>query len=316
MDEEIPDEVAAARHDVEQTRASMTETLGAIGEKLDPKEMMDQAKSTVHTIVTDVSSHAKEAAKEATSGAISGAVGSVVDTTKKAGSTMVETMKNNPIPSAILLGAGWYILSRRKPAGIGNNGGMDSILESAMSNPIPAALALGSAWHLYNTHNAPVTSNTLTAGDLAHKACDMVTGAASTVTGAVGSAVDTVKETAGKATDAAGSLVGSVGDGVKSVGSSLKDMVHANPLTAGVYALGVGAAIAMLLPDTEPENHLMGEARDSLMATAHQSAGNLLATVPPASRKNLDELPVGQQTSQPPPALPASSTPEAQGSGI
>jgi gas vesicle protein len=306
------DDVELARQDIEKTRTNMSETLGAIREKLDPQQMMDQAKSaihdvtddvknTVHTIVSDVSSHAKETAKDATTGAISGAVdevkeavGTVVDSTKKVGSNVMDTVKNNPIPSLVLFGAGWYILSRRKAGLAGASAGdeMNSILGAALKNPIPAALVLGTAMHLYHNHDAsptlPSSNGGASVASLASKASDVVAETKDAVKDKLGDAASAVKETAGKASDAAGSLASTVGDSVKQAGTSLKGMVQANPLTVGLYALGIGATIAFLLPDSEPENSLMGGARDSLMATAKQSTGNLLDKVHDASVGAID----------------------------
>lgn len=309
-------ELTAARKDIEQTRLSMGETLGEIREKLNPQLLMDQAKDTVlevtssmtdkakstihevtddmknsvHTMVTDVSDHAKDSAKDAVSGAIDevkDAVGAVIDSTKKAGSNIMDTAKNNPMSTMVLFGAGWYLLSRRKPSGMPSNE-MGSVLDAAMHNPIPAALAIGTALHLYHTHNQP-------GENLGEKTSDVIKDAKGTLTNAVATVKDTfdnaatsVKDVAGKASDVAGNVVGSVGERVKQAETSLMSTMNTNPLMIGLYALGIGAAIALLLPDTESENHLMGQTRDSLMETAQDSAGQLMDKIQIVSSKVID----------------------------
>ena len=312
-------ELTAARKDIEQTRQSMGETLEEIREKLNPQLLMDQAKETVlevtssvtdkakstlhevaddmknsvHTMVTDVSDHAKESAKDAVSGAVDevkGAVGAVIDSTKKAGASMMDTAKNNPMSTMVLFGAGWYLLSRRKPSAMPSNE-MGSVLDAAMHNPIPAALVIGTALHLYHHHNQPGESLDNKASEVVDKASEVVKGAKGTLTNAVATVKDTldtaassVKEVAGKASDVAGS----VGERVKQAETSLMSTMNTNPLMIGICALGIGATIALLLPDTEPENKLMGQTRDTLMDTAHESAGQLIDKIHLVSSKVID----------------------------
>lgn len=45
--------------------------------------------------------------------------------------------------------------------------------------------------------------------------------------------------------------------------NQMQRMLRENPLMIGAAAIVVGAAVGMALPETERENHLMGEARDS-----------------------------------------------------
>lgn len=329
------DEVSEARHDIEQTRANMGETLSAIREKLNPQQLMDQAKDTVlevtdsmtdrakssllevadgmkddvHTMVIDVSDHAKETAKDAATGAVSGAVEEVrnavsaaIDSTKKASANAMETARNNPIATAVMVGAGWYLLSRRRPAAtyMGRSGGVGPVLDAAMQNPIPAALLLGTALHLYHNHNGNGAQGEKSLGDqtagVADKAGGALSDAVDTVKDTLGNAANAVKESAGRATDAAGALATSVGERVKQVESGMMHSVHANPLTVGLCAFAVGGAIALMLPDTEPENHLMGETRDSLMESAQKGAGKLLDKVHDASSKAIASVGEASQT--------------------
>jgi hypothetical protein len=54
----------------------------------------------------------------------------------------------------------------------------------------------------------------------------------------------------------------------------LQRMTSENPLLVGAGALLIGAAFGLALPETEPENSLMGDARDSLVERAQQIAGD------------------------------------------
>jgi hypothetical protein len=48
--------------------------------------------------------------------------------------------------------------------------------------------------------------------------------------------------------------------------------VDERPLATCAVALGIGAAIGLLLPETERENDWMGEARESVVSSAQQMA--------------------------------------------
>ncbi|MGI9049482.1 MAG: DUF3618 domain-containing protein [Rubrobacteraceae bacterium] len=89
------DEVEAARADIELTRAEMSETVGALQEKIDPERLKEEAKERVK--------------------------GSARDT----GSQLLDTFRDNPtIPAAIVGGViGLFLLRRLVRGGGGKSGG-------------------------------------------------------------------------------------------------------------------------------------------------------------------------------------------------
>jgi hypothetical protein len=94
------DEAARIEADIAETREQMTGTVEAIGDRLDPANIIDDAKQTVRDAtvgkVEDMTSTASEA--------LSGAGSTVQDT----GYGLLETIKQNPIPVAIAgLGMVW-----------------------------------------------------------------------------------------------------------------------------------------------------------------------------------------------------------------
>ena len=137
------DEIAKTRAEIEATRTDMAQTLDAIKDKLNPADLMDQAKDkvtemagsladkakdTVHTMVEDVSTHAKDAVTGAVTGTVDSAkeavgsvvhsaqdmVSGVVDTAKGAGTSVIDTIKRNPVPSALAaFGAVWLYMKNR-----------------------------------------------------------------------------------------------------------------------------------------------------------------------------------------------------------
>src|SRR5688572_16721627 len=86
--------------DIETTRGAMTETVQAIGDRLDPTNIVADAKATV---------------REATVGKVevmADNAGRMIEeagyTAQNAGGSIVETIKRNPIPAAMAaIGIGW-----------------------------------------------------------------------------------------------------------------------------------------------------------------------------------------------------------------
>nr|CAA9221783.1 hypothetical protein AVDCRST_MAG63-536 [uncultured Armatimonadetes bacterium] len=66
-----------------------------------------------------------------------------------------------------------------------------------------------------------------------------------------------------------------VASGAREMATGLPDTFQRNPLAFGVVALGLGTAAGLLVPETEPENRLMGQARDRLVEKAQETAGDL-----------------------------------------
>jgi rRNA-processing protein FCF1 len=77
------DEVEATRARIELTRAEMTETVDALQERLDPERLKEQAKAQAR------------------------------DTLRSTGSDILETIKQNPIPVAVVGGLLGLLLVRR-----------------------------------------------------------------------------------------------------------------------------------------------------------------------------------------------------------
>ncbi len=70
--------------------------------------------------------------------------------------------------------------------------------------------------------------------------------------------------------------------------TGLQRFVNDNPLAAGAVAAAVGAAIGLALPETERENELMGETRDSVVNRAQDAARDAADRVQDAAQKVKD----------------------------
>ncbi len=120
------DEVETRRAEVEQTRSELGVTLDALQQKLDPALLMDQAKERMTSTAQEVLQNAKDTVAEATSetmhkaydatiGRAHDAVAPMVNRAKDAGSTVVDVVRANPIPVAMIgLGIAWLVMNNRK----------------------------------------------------------------------------------------------------------------------------------------------------------------------------------------------------------
>lgn len=127
--EEDPEKIRA---DIERTRAQMSETIGAIQDKLRPEELKSQAVQQLQEVkeklkeelreqideirdkVKEEIREAKDKFREATVGKVEDMVHNATDKVEHAGESFVETVRANPIPVALVgIGVAWLLMNRR-----------------------------------------------------------------------------------------------------------------------------------------------------------------------------------------------------------
>src|SRR5712691_9667012 len=135
---------AAAREELELTRADMTSTLDAIQERLDPEIIAEHAKDTAQDVtdyairearqvareiidharvqateaVRDVTGQATLALRASTIGKVEMMARNATDTAGGLRQTVVETIKANPMPATVVgLCLGWMLLNRPSASG-------------------------------------------------------------------------------------------------------------------------------------------------------------------------------------------------------
>jgi len=258
-------DVAATRAQIEQTRSELTETIDAIKVKLNPDRLVQQAKETVREATVgraqEAMSQAMDTARET--------VGGAVDTAREAGSTVMDTIRQNPVPYAMVgIGLGWlWMESRRRPR--------DGYRGREYPNVPPFDDRL--SYDLPRHPARPAVGETLReaqerVGEVAGQAQERAREIAGQVKERAGEVVEQVKERAG-------TVASQVRSQVVETGSEATDrferMLRENPVAVGVVALGLGAALGLLVPETPQENRLMGESRDRLIDKTRQTAGDL-----------------------------------------
>ncbi len=110
---DAPTDIVETRVEIEQTRADMSETIDAIQERLSPQNVKEQVKTTV---------------QDATTKARDRAQGAIVERAQGARSTMIQTIKQNPMPAALTaVSLGWLVVSgRTESSGQGSDGSSSS----------------------------------------------------------------------------------------------------------------------------------------------------------------------------------------------
>ena len=103
------------------------------------------------------------------------------------------------------------------------------------------------------------------------------------MSGTVSEAAGTVGRTVGDVADSVGQTAGDVVQrgqyAARQAGTQLGDLLESNPLALGVVALGAGAAIGLVVPETQQENQLFGEASDQVTDTVQQQASKTMDKV-------------------------------------
>ena len=219
-----PEEI---REEIEQTRLEMGETIDAIQEKLSPDNMKEQA---------------KEAVRAATIGRAEEAMDDATQSVKGAGNRMLDTIKQNPIPAALIgIGVGWLVMQNRSSNGYtqtyGQGQGQQRLREVASTGMGQAEQAVGQiqeqAGHVV--------------GQAQHQAEQVVSQAQQTAEQTVGQ----LQYTAGRVTDR--------------TQGQLRQLMQENPLALGGVALALGVAAGLALPETPQENRMMGQAHDRVV---------------------------------------------------
>jgi hypothetical protein len=268
---------AAIAEDIEQTRNEMDQTIGAIQDRLDPERLTEQAVDAATEVTVQARDAAKDVAKFAIDEAKSAvreladqARGAVRDSTvgrveQMAASTrntamevqgdMFTIIRQNPIPAALAaIGIGWLWMSRSGSAQDSTRGygytpyGYESGWQSGSSG------RFGGQGH-----------------DMTGQAQHMASQVVGQAQGMAGQAQQLAEQTFGQAQDTAGRMQYQA----KSV---VQDMA-ADPVALGALGLAFGAVAGLLLPETEPEAKIFGEARAQVSDRVQEVAGQAVETV-------------------------------------
>jgi ElaB/YqjD/DUF883 family membrane-anchored ribosome-binding protein len=284
---------AIIRDDIERTRSDMSRTVNEIEERLSPAHFKEQASlikehaleqfrdakdSVKQELSRDIDHlkdkvsgsvhHAKTAMREAT-------IGKVEHMAHETKRSIVDTIRDNPIPSAMIaLGVGWLFMNRgsshsshyrARSLGYDDYGPVDGGFQGSHEGRFSSAAhrVKDGAEHLKEG-----------ASHLAERASD-----------AVHKVADEARVLSSEARYEAGRMYRGAGRRAMQTERSVENTIRDNPLAAGAVLLAVGAAVGLSLPHTQHEDQWMGEAKERLVSKAQSAAHEAVEKVQEKAEK-------------------------------
>jgi ElaB/YqjD/DUF883 family membrane-anchored ribosome-binding protein len=307
---------AALCSDIDRTRSQMAGTINELEERLSPARMKEQVlaqlhdakerlKSEVREDVLDLkhSIHreiddARQAMRDATIGRVEHMVQSAKGTINETGSTVMMTIRDNPIP-ALLTGIGitWLIMNARSQRAASNGHGIgvrrldgDDMLDRGRGVLERGQRAVGEAVHTAQDATSRALHDASdAASDLIKKAGGAVHDAEARVGTLAHQAGETVGTLAHAAQDRAGQLAHEASERATTIArqtriqaqrleQNAEQVVQDNPLAVGAAAFALGAAVGLALPHTQREDEIIGATRDRLLKKAERLAEEAVGT--------------------------------------
>jgi hypothetical protein len=312
------DDPDVIRRQIDYTRAQLSDTINAIGERLSPENLIEQAKSS---------------AKEATVGRIRDMRYEANRRMEGMSSGLGQTVRENPLPVAVIgLGLGWLWLAGRnrqddyradyrssgyryyegaegqfgreygRSYGHMEGGRIDQARDRMGEMAYNVAHEVDErAGEVKQRVGSAVNEVGETVGDVAHRAGDALGDAADRVTQSISGAAErvgdvgqTVSERAGMAQERLSEAAMNTRNeaerlrreaqwrsqvAMERTKQSFWNSMETSPLAVGAVLALAGAAIGASIPATEAENRLLGETRDRLVEEARTRAHDAVERV-------------------------------------
>ncbi len=256
----------------------------------DAKEGVKQEIREVKGEIRQEYQEAKAAVRAATIGKVETMVQVAGDKMTGARTTIVDTIRENPIPAALIgVGLVWMIMGASSRRSTSSNDNRIGVVDRGQR-------VLGTALHRVEDATSGVV----------HKVRDASLAAGQAVGSVAVDAKDTVADLAHRAGDTVGDLAHRAGDTVgtlatqtqqtarqtaRRVGDGFENTMRDNPLALGAAAFAIGTAVGLAIPSTQREDALLGEVRDQLLEKAQSMAHDAVAT----AQEKVTEALVGQQ---------------------
>jgi hypothetical protein len=285
------EELEFLKRQIGRTRTQMETTINAIGERLSPEYLIEQAKSS---------------AREATVGRIKDMTDEANRRVEGMSNSLGQTIRENPLPAALIgLGVGWlWMAGRNRSTGYrgyrdgryagrpeqyeyferDERGRLDGVREwvaEAADSTKQTASAISS--------QAEETVQNLgnRAGNAAQRAGDSVADTVSRTGEVIGGATEAIQErvteTAERTRQEAERLRWKAqwrGQMAVNGGKrSFWEAMEANPLVVGAVVAAAGAALGAAVPATEYENQILGETRERLFGEVRTRAQDAVERV-------------------------------------
>jgi ElaB/YqjD/DUF883 family membrane-anchored ribosome-binding protein len=271
------------RLEVAETRAKVAEDVQALGHKLAPANLRREAQQAVSRTVRDGAVAVRERALQ---------------------NTMVQSVRQNPIPYALIgVGIGWLWFGSRRNGGraftyrtgpqrrydepraygygaLSDEGHFDADAYSAEGYE---GLDEGSDYAVgehagYEGRAQGVRQH---AGEVTQHAREKARDLA-------GTASERIRDARGRALRGAQQVSARAKQQARHVSEQAEHVWHENPLAIGAVALAAGAAVGLVLPRTSAEDRFMGDMRDRLLDAAQEKARTAQQVATESARRALD----------------------------
>lgn len=288
--------------EIQRTRARMTENVDALTWKLSPDHLKARARHKLHETQEAVVEKVRHTAHE------------VGDQARQAGSGLIGTMKDNPIPSA-MIGAGlaWLIIGRRRRShefdaaadSYGRyyppNAYSDAPAYGAMSSTVGATSGGG----IYSSTGVDAEEEHHGIGDKAaelrervsektsharERVAETASHARERVSETAADARDTVREKAEAARARAADLGHGAAERARRTKGWAEQQMDENPLVMGAAVLALGAVVGSLVPTTRKEDELLGPRRDELIDRARSTMHEAREVIGTTARETMNSV--------------------------
>lgn len=250
--ERTPEEIES---EIAMTRAEMSDTLDAIQRKLSPGQILDQALAYVRSGPGEFTSN------------------------------LTETIKQNPVPVALLgISLGWLMMAGRS-GGRYYSGGMSSeyyapeaggyLPEESMAKKVSGKVS-DIAQSTRESMSEAMGKAGETASSMQQRVSEMARGVRDTTGQVAGSVRSTTSQIASGMRGTTSQIVSGTRYSVRQARSGFEYMLNEQPLILGALGIALGAALGAILPGTRREDELMGEARDDLLQQAKETGADQL----------------------------------------
>jgi hypothetical protein len=316
-------EAAQIRQNIAQTRTEMSGTIEELHGKLNPTVLKEQAVEQFHdakekvlaemleakeTLKAEIKAElaeAKHAMREATIGKVEHMVHNTKDTVKDTGASLLDMVKQNPIPVAMVgVGLAWLVMNGRSGGRTGSRlrgsmyqrgGDLSQRMyggQGLYSQPQGGGAYGSGDQELYSGAEEDRIGNR----DVAYGEENTLGTATQAVQRRAGKVAEQSSQLARRAqasisqvTKAAGTRVTTLAHSVQEQGRRLEGRVeqafHENPLLVGAGALAAGTLIGLAIPITRREDTWMGKTRDGLIEKAGTAAKGALDKVQEAAKR-------------------------------
>ncbi len=310
--EQLGEAKALVKDELNEAKGLLREEMEVAEKKV--KQGLGEARDTVKRDLQEAVTGAKESLRAATIGKLETFATDVGDKMNDARDTLMDTVRNNPIPAALTgIGLVWLLMNRstssreRRDVGVrGYAGGSarqqnrDGAAGDYDENHSGRSFASydgtdqSGIGHFAHQAGEAVSHAASAIGDAAHQATEAVGHGFSSAADAAGKVVHDAStstraflhdagDTASHIAEQVGHTATSLAAGAKKNAMRLERQVEstyaANPLMLGAVAAAVGAVAGFSLPRTHGEDVVMGEMSENVMHRAgdlvHQAAGSV-----------------------------------------